>query len=331
MIIKSSKNSTRISSIDILKFIAVFAVINSHMDIAYGEYAAFGTGGAYGDALFFFASGFMLFRGATLRFDNFMKKRIARIYPSVIVVALIQAIVYGYGPDIFHSFILGGGWFVNCIMIYYVILYIIKRWGLKYMRIIWWALSLIIIGAYYSLFRDNISLNFFWIYGYNYYKWIFFFSTMLLGAQMGLHYERYIYNNWVIPKLVGCSALWGIFPLLGGRFPILFSLQYLSILPLTGMVYYTYLLCCAPALDKLYHKKVSGQIIYILGSLCLESYLVQYSIITDKLNYLFPINVLVILLAILVAAYIVNFLASAFKATFEKEGYDWREYLLYRR
>ena len=53
----------RDKSIDLLKFIAVLAITNSHMDILYGKYSGLATGGAIGDVLFFFASGFTLFLG----------------------------------------------------------------------------------------------------------------------------------------------------------------------------------------------------------------------------------------------------------------------------
>lgn len=42
-------------SIDILKCIAAIMITNSHMDILYGDYSYLATGGAIGDALFFFA------------------------------------------------------------------------------------------------------------------------------------------------------------------------------------------------------------------------------------------------------------------------------------
>lgn len=41
-------------SIDILKCIAAIMITNSHMDILYGDYSYLATGGAIGDALFFF-------------------------------------------------------------------------------------------------------------------------------------------------------------------------------------------------------------------------------------------------------------------------------------
>lgn len=50
-------------SIDILKFLAVLAITNSHMELLYGDYNFLATGGAIGDVLFFFASGYTLFLG----------------------------------------------------------------------------------------------------------------------------------------------------------------------------------------------------------------------------------------------------------------------------
>ena len=50
-------------SIDILKFIAVIVITNSHMELLYGKYSVLATGGAIGDVLFFIASGFTLFMG----------------------------------------------------------------------------------------------------------------------------------------------------------------------------------------------------------------------------------------------------------------------------
>jgi peptidoglycan/LPS O-acetylase OafA/YrhL len=48
-------------SIDIIKFLAVLFIINSHADVCYPKYSALATGGAIGDALFLFCSGYTLF------------------------------------------------------------------------------------------------------------------------------------------------------------------------------------------------------------------------------------------------------------------------------
>ena len=80
-------------SIDILKFFAVFLIINSHADMCYPKYSILATGGAIGDCLFLFASGYTLFWKQPIRFDNWYKRRISRIYPSAIVCALVGALI----------------------------------------------------------------------------------------------------------------------------------------------------------------------------------------------------------------------------------------------
>lgn len=47
-------------SVDILKFLAAILITNSHLISQYGKYSFFATGGAEGDFLFFFCSGFTL-------------------------------------------------------------------------------------------------------------------------------------------------------------------------------------------------------------------------------------------------------------------------------
>lgn len=80
-------------SIDILKFLAVFLIINSHMDALYVKYGMLATGGAIGDVLFLFASGYtLLLSKRNLSFDNWYKRRISRIYPSVFVCTVMGAL-----------------------------------------------------------------------------------------------------------------------------------------------------------------------------------------------------------------------------------------------
>ena len=50
-------------AIDIVKCLAVILIINSHADIMYPRMQVLATGGAIGDCLFLFCSGFTLFWG----------------------------------------------------------------------------------------------------------------------------------------------------------------------------------------------------------------------------------------------------------------------------
>lgn len=100
-------------SIDVLKFLAVFLIINSHMDALYVRYSMLATGGAIGDALFLFASGYtLLLSKKQLSFGNWYKRRINRIYPSVFVCVVVGALFMQsatlslsalWGGAIYHS------------------------------------------------------------------------------------------------------------------------------------------------------------------------------------------------------------------------------------
>ena len=50
-------------AIDIVKCLAVILIINSHADFMYPRMQVLATGGAIGDCLFLFCSGFTLFWG----------------------------------------------------------------------------------------------------------------------------------------------------------------------------------------------------------------------------------------------------------------------------
>lgn len=81
-------------AIDIVKFIAVLLIINSHADIMYPQMKMLATGGAIGDCLFLFCSGFTLLLGSGWGiFGSYYKRRISRIYPSVLAsVAFIHIV-----------------------------------------------------------------------------------------------------------------------------------------------------------------------------------------------------------------------------------------------
>ena len=141
-------------SIEMLKAIAAILVMNSHMDAMYGEYSYLGTGGAIGDALFFFCSGYALFLSKRQEsFFNWYKRRIQRIIPSIVAVFMIGAIfaTFNYCPN------LGVSWFIQCIFIYYVLLYPIKRYVSNY---VWWIMlvvAMLTIGWYFLIGINPVS------------------------------------------------------------------------------------------------------------------------------------------------------------------------------
>ena len=65
--------------------------------------------------------------------------------------------------------------------------------------------------------------------------------------------------------------------------------------------------------------------IMTVGGLCLESYLIQGALFTDKMNFIWPLNLFVIILIILFCSYVVRCMARLFAQTFRTEDYEWRK------
>lgn len=313
--------------IDILKFFAALLITNSHMEILYGKYSVLATGGAIGDVLFFFCSGFTLFLGKMVRFDNWYKKRINRIYPTVFAWAILGAFIFNQHHSMDYILIHGGGWFVTCIMIYYIILYIIRQLLYKKLHIVFIFASLITIIWYFTMDRpDNYNM-----YGDTYFKWCHYFLFMLLGAIIGTYTSTRIFNfKKDSAKLIINIVIFYAILYLARKYPILSDLQIISLLPLLYIVFYSYKVCCSKKLEKLYNNKIIGWLIKFIGSLCLEIYLVQYTLFTDRMNNIFPFNIIIMFVIIILVAYILRCFARFFSQTFKDEEYDWKQIFYYK-
>lgn len=313
-------------SIDILKFLAALLITNSHMEILYGEYSYLATGGAIGDSLFFFCSGYTLFLGDNTSFFNWYKRRINRIYPTVFAWMIVCCVVWKWQVNILDVILHGGGWFVECIMIYYVILWFVKRFCIKHLDWVF-GISALIIGIRYFLASEAVGLESMSIYGSTTFKYWIFFLSVLAGAMLGLYRKRSVFTiGRPVVSLCFLSLSVALFYLLYyfSFISTLIWLQLLTIFPLIGVAFYLYKICNSSWVLNLYSKKIPGIIIKVIGGLCLEIYLVQYNLYTDKFNDLFPLNILIMFLIILLVAYLLRCLSRFWKQTFSEANYDWK-------
>lgn len=155
---------------------------------------------------------------------------------------------------------------------------------------------------------------------------------MLLGAVAGLYHNDIKANSlWDVIKLMGCILAWYVFMILIKKSPVMSDIQYVSLLPLAGICYYFYKVCTYRFWGSLYSHKIWGQIIYIVGGVCLEAYLIQWYIFTDIINYLFPLNIPIIILMVLIVAYIIKVLANFYMQTYQEKDYRWNDILLYKK
>lgn len=310
-------------SIDILKCFAAILITNSHMELLYGKYSILATGGAIGDALFFFCSGFTLFWGRIGRFDNWYKRRINSIYPTIFAWAIIRAFIFQSDYGMKHTILSGGGWFVSCIMLYYIILYFIQRYCVAYLR---WILFMVIIacGSWFVMADIPNDYN---MYGSGYFKWFHFFIFMLMGAMMGISQRCYKFHfAWDCMKLIVCIGMFYACYACKNM-PEYNKLQMLTWFPLMGIVFYFYKICNCEILKQAFNHRIIGWLIKFIGGLCLEIYLVQYVLFTDKMNFLFPLNMFIMFAIIVCAAYLLRCGARWFAQTFKDLEYDWKAIL----
>lgn len=308
-------------AVDFVKFIATILVLNSHMSVCYGKYSALATGGGIGDALFFFISGFTLFMGRKMDFVDWYKRRISRIYPTILAVGIVACLIFNKDYTFMEVMFAGKYWFLQCILVSYLLLFPLIRydWNLK----VCIPLSLGAVIAFYPLFDFNGAM----FYGVdNYYRWIFFFAVMLIGGGIYKLKDNVTYKWWCIPLAVICVVAWyGINYVTKGSGWII-----LSMIPLVGICYLTYAIGKHPWIEKLYEFRISGNVLYIVGSLCLESYMIQKYIFTDALNFLFPLNIPIIMIMVLVSAYLLHILSGTIEQIFDSKPFNWKTLLLYK-
>ena len=333
-------------SIDILKFIAVLLITNSHFDEQYTSCQFLATGGAIGDVLFFFCSGYTLFLGRLGRFDAWYKRRIRRIYPSVLACALLTSFFWHYKTSLWAALITGGEWFVSCILIYYVLMYFIRKYWANHLSWVYAGTAIFIIAWYILFFEPFFSTlhtpdgvlkkwlfavphSGVWIYKWNYLKWAMYFLFFLMGAHVGKqelqHEHEYRLPSVLLGLFVSVFTFYGI-QWTCEQYPTIECLQIVSLVPLLGVCLYMYRLAETRILLRAYNNKYCRWVVGSVGGLCLEIYLVQAWVRTTALNDLFPLNLLILFLIIVFAAYVCRTLGRLIQQTFSSEdGYRWHE------
>lgn len=61
-----------------------------------------------------------------------------------------------------------------------------------------------------------------------------------------------------------------------------------------------------------------------ISGLCLESYQIQYSCFTTKMNGIFPLNIPIMMIIVLLVSFLCK-LSRLFSQTFGDGEYDWKE------
>lgn len=301
----------------LLKFIATILITYSHMAILFPKFQGLVTGGAIGDGLFFFCSGFTLFHGRNDGFINWYKRRISRIYPTIIMWALLSSIIFMWKWNITDIITTPQYWFIPCIMIYYVIFYIIKKYMSNHLKTAFFIASLITVINYFLILDLDKSI----MYADVPFMRVYYFLFILLGAITALQKNKvftprksFIYTLLSLICYYTCMGIYKISP-------FYCKFQIISLIPLLFSIYWMYQFCNSPKVNSILKSK-KGEIIYFISCLTLEVYMVQAAIFTDKLNFLFPLNIIIIYLIIFITAYILKCMSNIFSQIFNDKAFN---------
>lgn len=184
------------------------------------------------------------------------------------------------------------------------------------------AASALVCFVWYLVIDRPTGYN---MYGHTYFKWGHYFLFMLLGAMIGISQREWKYNFRIdILKLVGSVAVYYGVLYAGRKVLLINEWQIFSLVPLLLIVFYLYKICNSAALKDCYEHRITGWCIKFIGGLCLEIYLIQGALFTDKMNDIFPLNIPIMFIIIFIAAYILRCGARLFAQTFKEQEYDWK-------
>lgn len=303
------------SFITLVKALAACLVVNSHFD-AIWPISALATGGAVGNCLFFFSSGFLLV-GIKQDFASWYGKRIIRIYPALFIMETVSLLFIRHNVPLFGqsgilaSYLLAANyWFFQAIIVFYIAYYIVMRTQLKE-HLILVGLGIIIIYFLTYVFLIDLSV---WSIEKVPFKWIFYFGIMLSGGGYALRIKKGRMNcnfklNFVL-SIVSFVGFYG-FKFCLDKYPRLMEIQFIEHVLLFIFIcsLMNILISLEPKLKDL-SKKSIWKCVEFVGGLTLEIYLVMDYVTKAFKNLPFPISLLSVILVIFISAKIMQIVSK---------------------
>lgn len=315
--------------LDLLKVIAVFLITNSHFKPLYEEVnPALATGGVPGDALFFFASGFALTLGQSAKgtYLNFIKNKLRRLLPTFIVWNLLANMLSLKEIGWEDFLLVKEYWFVQCIFIMYLLIYPFIHMNKKtFVYLLSGSVALLLIMMILFPYPDRSVFNDVTL------RYFCYPASFIFGLYCGIN-DKFIKKNvgwkdgiwglllfcsyFVVVSIGKCKENWlyytEIFALIPLNLFILFFYRFFNILNLVNYIL---------------SNKWLFAFVRFMSILTLQIYVVQFYLRTNIFNYLFPLNILIVFILILVVAYILNVFTKLFEQTLSKNSWDFKKCL----
>lgn len=150
------------------------------------------------------------------------------------------------------------------------------------------------------------------------------FSIMMMGAIVYVCRDKIKTKHWIMDVccMVLSFVLYFLILSVGkNKTGWMYDVQVFAFVPLHGFVYYGYKVASYKWTDWCFRKKLLGKGISLVAGLTLEIYIVQFMLITNKLNSVFPLNIVIVFAVICLAAYLLKVMTAAFLSLLSKDKF----------
>ena len=308
----------------LMLFMATALITLSHLD-AFVPDPRIATGGAIGNSLFFFLSGYGLAMSLNAASKDasmpslldYLRKRVLRLYPAVLIVAcamLAIGMIRITGiADLARIFVWPTPfWFISAVMVFYVPVFYLAR--LKPAGI---AAAMVLLLIPYAFFYSQLDLSTFVVEGDDYFKWINYFGITLLGCLVARLQLTPTCNLFTIASLLISLLLFLATKLTVFRYDM-GHLQFVFHVLLYPIVYFSFHLFASETVLRPLRATPLFPTVALLGGLTLEIYLTQTAWIhwLEAQNYTFgyPVLLLMALVPLLIFSVLTQWLSNRMTA-----------------
>lgn len=307
----------------LMLFMATVLITLSHLD-AFVPDPRIATGGAIGNSLFFFLSGYGLAmslnaepHGATQSLLDYLRKRVLRLYPAVVIVACAMLVTNRIAIDGFSDFAEvffwpTPFWFISAVMVFYVPIFFIARLQPSGIAI---AMALLLVP--YAFFYSQLDLSQFVVEGPDRFKWINYFGITLLGCLVARLKLTPQFNGFAVAALFASLLMFLVTKMTVFRFDMGY-LQFFMHVWLYPIVYFSYHILSSEAVLSRVRATPVFPAISLLAGLTLEIYLTQTAWIhwleEQNLAYGYTLLLLIALVPLLVFSLLTQWLSNRMNA-----------------
>lgn len=322
--------------IEYLRAVATALIANSHFKGVYPN-DIFSFGGGYGLALFFMISGYLLVNiHSDTRFIPWFGKKLLRLYVPLYIVRVIELVLGNTGissiRDFVINFIFPGSWFGGSLIIMYILYFILVKYWLKGEQD---NKALIIIGvaalSYIVLFIFKPEIA------------SFSMQTMKVEKTFGVE-TPYLLTQfiWLSCMIIGywlrvrkpeakkkvlliCTFVLSVMVFLAVKLvtrngehmnaEIILGLSYVCF----AITLFALLLDAAKWCEKVWHTAF-GKFVSIISSCSLEIYYIQFVWIRLLKKIVFPVNLSLLIIAIVMSGYAIHRLSEQIIKELTKMG-----------